>query len=106
MSTRPDPERSGTVEVARPSSPVSVGLARAYPLTKTQAVEPSRQTRSSYGPPYRLGRWSSAVGRVHIVRIGYTEYSIGYTEYSIGCTEYSMGYRVHSRVECTIPGTL
>ena len=42
------------------SSPGSVGLARAHPLTKTQAVEPSRQTWSSYGPPYPLGRWSSA----------------------------------------------
>ena len=42
-----------------PSSPGSVGLARAHPLTKTQAMEPSRQTRSGYGPPYRLGRWSS-----------------------------------------------
>ena len=42
-----------------PSSPGSVGLARAHPLTKTQAMEPSRQTRSSYGPPYPLGRWSS-----------------------------------------------
>ena len=37
-------------------SPGSVGLARAHPLTKTQAMEPSRQTRSSYGPPYPLGR--------------------------------------------------
>ena len=36
-----------------------MGLARAHPLTKTQAMEPSRQTRSSYGPPYPLGRWSS-----------------------------------------------
>ena len=39
-----------------PSSPGSVGLARAHPLTKTQATEPSRQTRSSYGLPYPLGR--------------------------------------------------
>ena len=29
-----------------------VGLARAHPLTKTQAMEPSRQTRSNYGTPY------------------------------------------------------
>ena len=43
-----------------PSSPGSVGLARAHPVTKTQAMEPSRQTWSSYGPPYPLGRWSSA----------------------------------------------
>ena len=41
-----------------PSSPGSVVLARAHPLTKTQAMEPSRQTWSSYGPPYPLGRWS------------------------------------------------
>ena len=41
-----------------PSSPGSVGLARAHPLTKTQAMEPFRQTWSSYGPPYPLGRWS------------------------------------------------
>ena len=42
-----------------PSSPGSVGLARAHPLTSTQAMEPSRQTWSSYGPPYPLGRWCS-----------------------------------------------
>ena len=42
-----------------PSSPGSVGLARAHPLAKTQAMEPSRQTLSSDGPPYPLGRWSS-----------------------------------------------
>ena len=41
------------------SSPGSVGLARAHPLAKAQAMEPSRQTRSSYGPPYTLGRLSS-----------------------------------------------
>ena len=41
------------------SSPGSVGLARAHPLTKPQAMEPFRQTWSSYGPPYPLGRWSS-----------------------------------------------
>ena len=35
-----------------------MGLARVHPLTKTQAMEPSRQTRSSDGPPYPLGRWS------------------------------------------------
>ena len=47
-----------------PLSPGSVGLARAHPLliTEPQAMEPSRQTRSSYGPPYRLGRWSSVSG--------------------------------------------
>ena len=43
-----------------PSSPGSVGLARAHPQTNTQVLEPSRQTRSCYGPPYPLGRWSSA----------------------------------------------
>ena len=62
MSTRPDPEGSDTVEIANPemsSSPGTVGLALAHPLTKTQAMEPSRQTWSSYGPPYPLGRWSS-----------------------------------------------
>ena len=41
------------------SSPGSVGLARAHPLTKTQAMKPSRHTWSSYGAPYPLGRWSS-----------------------------------------------
>ena len=40
-------------------SPGSVELARVHPLTKTHAMEPSRQTWSSYGPPYPLGRWSS-----------------------------------------------
>ena len=40
------------------SSPGSVGLARAHPLTETLAMEPSRQTWSSYGPPCPLGRWS------------------------------------------------
>ena len=44
-----------------PSSPASVGLAGAHSLTKTQAMEPSRQTWSSYGPPYPLGRWSFKV---------------------------------------------
>ena len=43
------------------SSPGSVGLARAHPLTKTQAMEPSRQTWSSYGSPSPLGRWSSGL---------------------------------------------
>ena len=42
-----------------PSTPGCVGLVRAHPLTKTQALEPSRQTRSSYGPLYPLRRWSS-----------------------------------------------
>ena len=64
MSTRPDLEGSGTVvEIATrsqpSSSPGSVGLARAHPLTKTQAMKPSRQTWSSDDPPYPLGRWSS-----------------------------------------------
>ena len=64
MSTRPDPEASDTVEIrcSHPemsSSPGSVRIARAHQLTKTQAMEPSRQTWSSYGPPYPLGRWSS-----------------------------------------------
>ena len=40
-----------------PSSPGSAGLARAHPLTK--GMEPSRQTWSSHGLPYPLGRWSS-----------------------------------------------
>ena len=31
----------------------------SHPETPSQAMEPSRQTRSSYGPPYPLGRWSS-----------------------------------------------
>ena len=52
------------------SSPGSVRLARAYPLTKGQAMEFFRQTRSSYGPPYPLGRWSSVAfahrGRIRI----------------------------------------
>ena len=42
MSTRPDPRRiwhSGHSHLKMPSSPGSVGLARAYPLTKTQAME-------------------------------------------------------------------
>ena len=47
------------------SSPGSVGLARPHPLTKTQAMKPSRQTWSSYGPPYPLGRWSSEHGQGH-----------------------------------------
>ena len=42
-----------------PASPGSVGLAWAQPLTKSQAMRPSLQTRSSYGPPYPLGRWLS-----------------------------------------------
>ena len=37
-----------------------VGLARGHPLTKTQAMPPARRTRSSYDPPYPLGRRSSA----------------------------------------------
>ena len=44
------------------SSPGIVGLARAHPLTKTQAMESSRQTWSSYGPPYPLGRWLYIIG--------------------------------------------
>ena len=35
---------------------------RAHPLTKTQAMEPSRQSWSSYGPPYPLGHWFGALG--------------------------------------------
>ena len=64
MSTRPDPEGSDTVEIATRRSPRlwgSVGLARAHPLAKSEAMEPSRQTWSSYGPTYTLGRWSSEV---------------------------------------------
>ena len=38
MSTRPDPERSGAVGI--------------HPQAKTQAMDPSRQTRSSYGSPH------------------------------------------------------
>ena len=46
MSTRPDPEGSDTVDIATRRCPRLrvVGLARAHPLTKTQAMEPSRQT--------------------------------------------------------------
>ena len=46
-----------------PSSSGSVGLARAHPLTQTQAMGPSRQTRASTGQPYPLGRWSSKIKR-------------------------------------------
>ena len=42
----------GDIHPEMSSSPGSVGLARARPLTKKQAMEPSRQTWSSYGPPY------------------------------------------------------
>ena len=63
MSTRPDPEESDTVEIAtrRCPRPQVVWDLRelAHPLTKTGAMEPPRQTWSSYGPPYPLGRWSS-----------------------------------------------
>ena len=52
-----------------PSSPGSVGLARAHPLIKTQAMESSRQTWSSYGPPYPLGRWSSELRNYQITRV-------------------------------------
>ena len=52
------------------SSPGSVGLARAHPLTKTQAMEPSRQTWSSYGPPYPLGRWSSSYFQLVVLFFG------------------------------------
>ena len=51
------------------SSPGSVGLARAHPLTKTQAMEPSRQTWCSYGPPYPLGRWSSGLNTFNTRKI-------------------------------------
>ena len=51
-----------------PSSPGSVGLAQAHPLTKTQPREPSRQMRSSYGPRYPLGRCSSATRYLYLVR--------------------------------------
>ena len=57
-----------------PSSPGSVGLARAHPLTKTQAMEPSRQTWSSYGPPYPLGRWCLYARSVQGERLGYDYY--------------------------------
>ena len=50
-----------------PSHPGSVGLARAHPLAKAQAIEPSRQTWSSYGPPHPLGRWSPAYSIVWAV---------------------------------------
>ena len=51
------------------SSPGIVGLARAHPLTKTQAVEPSRQTWSSHGPPYPLERWRYFEGCVFHVPV-------------------------------------
>ena len=59
MSTRPDSEGSDTVEIATRRCPRLrlVWDLSAHPLTKTQAMEPSRQTWSSYGPPYPLGRW-------------------------------------------------
>ena len=52
------------------SSPGIVGLARAHPLTKPQAMKPSRQTWSSYGPPYRLVRWCSGALRSLTYRLG------------------------------------
>ena len=48
-----------------PTSPGSVGLARAHPLTKTHVMKPSRHTWSSYGPPYPLGCWSSVRQEVY-----------------------------------------
>ena len=69
MSNRPDPEGSDTVEIATRRCPrlrVVWDLIELHPLTKTQAMEPSRQTWSSYGPPYPLGRWSS-------VRVSYDD---------------------------------
>ena len=50
---------SGDNHPETPSSPGSVGLARAHPLTKPRLWSLPRQTRSSYGPPYPLGRWPS-----------------------------------------------
>ena len=53
--TRPDPERSGAVEIATGRCPRLRLVWDLRELThqhKTQAVEPSRQTWSSYGPPY------------------------------------------------------
>ena len=47
MSTRLDLERSGAVEIATRRCPRLRVLARAHILTKTQVIEPSRQTRSS-----------------------------------------------------------
>ena len=59
MSTRPGPEGSGTVEIATRRCPrLRVVWDLRSPTNKTQAMEPSRQTWSSYGPPYPLGRWS------------------------------------------------
>lgn len=61
-STRSDPKRDSCGGDSHPeeSSPTGrVGLARAYPLTNIKAMRPSRLTRSSYDPPYPLGRWSS-----------------------------------------------
>ena len=60
VSTRPDPEGSGTVEIATRRCPrlrVVWDLRELTHQQKTQAMEPSRQTWSSYGPPYPLGRW-------------------------------------------------
>ena len=58
------PERGrcgGDSHPGESSLPGSVGLARAHPLTKTEAMRPSRRTWSSYRPPYPFGRWSSDV---------------------------------------------
>ena len=46
-----------------PSSSGSAGLTQTHALTKSQAVAPSRRTRSSDGPPYPLGRWSTRCNR-------------------------------------------
>ena len=60
--TRPDstPERGrcgGDSHPGEASLPGSVGLARAHPLTKTEAMRPPRRTRYCYGAHYPLGRW-------------------------------------------------
>ena len=55
MSTRPDPKGSGTVEIAtrrRGHLRVVWDLRELTYYKKKQAMEPSRQTWSSYGPPY------------------------------------------------------
>ena len=68
-----------------PSYPDSVGLARAHPLTKTQAMGPSRQTWSSYGPPYPLGRSSSVEGGHRLIAL-----MMGFRNPTIHCRNAAM----------------
>ena len=70
--TRPDltPERGRCGRDSHPgeSSPSgSVGLARAYPLTKTEAMRPSGRIWSSYDPPYPWGRGAGETRMTHFV---------------------------------------